>query len=393
MNFSARRTRQFYAWHKWTGLFAGLFIFVISLSGVVAVFKEDLDWLLTPAKRVAPAGRRASFDEVLGGVRQQYPEGTITNVRFPPDARTAYTIGVERKGADRVEVFVDPHTGHVTGARTGETAANVIRQLHVRFYYFGAWGRVMIGVFGVLLFVSTLTGLFIYWRFMKAVFAQGLRFWQVRQGRGLQVSSSDWHKLVGMVALVFNFVIALTGAVLGLENLSRYAPAVDRALHPRPVLQTKQPQPHQLPSTEGPALIAEEALSRARLALPGFEPTSMSPPAAGKNHFVFHGNVRGRFERAGASFVVIAAGGGATLDIHDAAQARASTRAYNLNEPLHFGDFGGLPLKLVYCLFGLTTPFLSITGFVIYALKRRRHRASRRAANAGSPAGRGELQR
>src|SRR5207249_11033363 len=118
------------------------------------------------------------------------------------------------------------------GTRRGENFANVLRQLHLRFYFFGFWGRVVVGAFGVILLISTITGLLIYWRFMRGVFAQGLRFWQIRKGP--QLSTSDLHKLVGIGALVFNLVIAFTGAFLGLENLARYAPGVQQALQPRP---------------------------------------------------------------------------------------------------------------------------------------------------------------
>lgn len=40
MVFSARRTRQLYLWHRWTGLATGVFIFILSLTGAVAIFKN-----------------------------------------------------------------------------------------------------------------------------------------------------------------------------------------------------------------------------------------------------------------------------------------------------------------------------------------------------------------
>ena len=87
----------------------------------------------------------------------------------------------------------------------------------------------LVGFFGLTLLLSTLTGLLIYARFIK-----GVKWWRVRRGRGPQVSSSDWHKLIGILSLAFNLVIAVTGAVLGLENLARYAPEVGEKLHPQP---------------------------------------------------------------------------------------------------------------------------------------------------------------
>jgi len=369
MALSARRVRQLYAWHKWAGLLTGLFIFVITISGAIAVFKEEIDLLLTPARRVEPASTPpASLDDILPAVQRAYTGARIESVNLPRNPHTAYSIFLD-DGKQRTEVFVNPYSGALTGARTGETVANVIRQLHVRFYYFGAWGRVVVGVFGLALLVSTLTGVLIYGRFMKGVFAQGLRFWQIRTGRGLQVSASDWHKLIGILALAFNLVIAFTGAVLGLENLARYAPSVSRALHPQP------DQRHPPAATDRMVPLAQ-ALRRARRALPGFEPTRLILPRADKNHFVIYGDNSGRFAREGASFVVIETSGGAVLQTHNSAGARAVTYTYNLVEPLHFGNFAGVPLKLIYLSFGLASSFLSVTGFIIWLRKRRRARVA-----------------
>ena len=43
-------------------------------------------------------------------------------------------------------------------------------------------------------------------------------------------------------------------------------------------------------------------------------------------------------------------------------------------EPLHFGDFAGMWLKVAYCLLGATSGFLAISGFVLWMLKRRHRR-------------------
>lgn len=370
MVLSAKRIRQLYAWHRWTGLASGLFIFVITLTGAVAVFKHEIDRLLTPALRVAPSdsGQRASLDDILRVVRERYAGAVIEYVNLGGDPQTAHTIHLNYQ-KQNWQVFAHPYTGQLTGARTGETASNVIRQLHVRFYYFGFWGRVVVGAFGLLLLISTLTGLLIYGRFMKGVFARGLRFWQIREGQGWRAWASDWHKLIGLLALLFNLIIAITGAVLGLENLSRYSPAVDAALHPRPV---KTPPPLSLDRMLG----LDEALARAREALPGFSPTNVQLPQPQKNHFVVHGNVAGRFERSGASFVIVETSAGGILQVHNAAAARPVTQIYNLSEPLHFGDFAGVPLKIIYLLFGLASSFLSLTGYIIWALKRKKYRST-----------------
>jgi uncharacterized iron-regulated membrane protein len=363
---NAKWTRRLFAWHKWTGLIGGVFVLFLIFTGTVAVFKNEIDWLVTPAKRVAPKGDVRSLDEMLGNVERDFPGKKIDNLSFPEDSETAFTFQVEGKGEDeRLTIFVNPYTAEITGTRSGETLANVIRQTHVRFYYFGANGRIAVGVFGLLMFVSALTGIFIYAPFMKGVFARKLRFWQIRQDN-LKVKNSDWHKLIGLITLVFNLILGLTGAVLGLENLAPYHKPTQALIHPRP-LNEKELAP---PSTLENRLSVDRIIENARNSLPGFAPKSINFPKAGKNHFVVYGNITGRFERAGASFMVLDTASGAVLQTHNAALVPRVTWLYNLNEPLHFGDFSGAWLKWTYFVFGLAASALTVTGLWLWLLKR-----------------------
>jgi uncharacterized iron-regulated membrane protein len=359
----AKFVRWLYVWHKWTGILGGAFLLAILLTGTVAVFKHEIDWLVTPALRVEPQPEKKPLEAMLASVRNAYPDAKINNVSISDDAKTAYVFALGEDEDSRKAVFVNPYTAEVTGERQGETVANVIRQTHVRFYAFGANGRIVVGFFGLILLLSSITGLIIYFPFMKVVFKKGLRFWQLRPG--FRAASSDLHKLVGILTLVFNLILGATGAVLGLENLARYHKPLQTALHPQA---NKEFKPQSLENQIG----LDEAVKSAGQNLIGFTPTSITLPQTGKNHFVLYGNVAGRFERKGASFVVVDTTTGAVLQTHSAAQVSTGVWLYNINEPLHFGDFAGIWLKIVYFLFGAAGTSLCVTGFVLLYLRKRK---------------------
>jgi uncharacterized iron-regulated membrane protein len=50
----------------------------------------------------------------------------------------------------------------------------------------------------------------------------------------------------------------------------------------------------------------------------------------------------------------------------------ASSRYDIINAQVHYGQYGGLPVKIIYCLFGLSGSLLSITGFLLWVKRRRR---------------------
>lgn len=362
----AKLVRTLYVWHKWTGLGTGLFILFLSVSGAIAVFRPEIDRWMTPGRAVQPGSTRVPVDTAVAAVRAAFPSARLTMIEWPRGARDAYIFrAADRDGGFRV--FVDPYTGRVTGHQRGEHLANVVRQSHVRFYFFGWQGRVVVGAFGLLLAVSSITGFIIYWPFMRGIFARGLRFWQIRPG--WQWASSDTHKLVGIVTLVFNLVIGVTGAVLGLENLSRYSPAVGAALHPDGAGQLPRTWPE-----DATTVPLSAALRTAESAFESFVPKYIQMPAANRPYYEISGNPPARPTAAGSSWVIVHAATGEPLQFHDARAARPVTRLYTWMEPLHFGDFAGVWLKIAYCLLGVTSGFLAVSGFVLWMLKRRHRR-------------------
>lgn len=373
---SARRARQLFALHRWTGLGTGLVVLFLSVTGSILVFKTEIDRWLNPELLVsavtasASATRDVGFDGALRSARERFPRMPVDAMSAPQDRADVYSVWM-RKGGVLHQVTVDSYSGAVLGGRDYSTSfADVMRQTHVRFFAFGWQGRVVVGAFGVTLLFSSLTGLLIYGRFIRAL----PRWWSIRGGRGLQISTSDWHKLIGILALAFNLVIAATGAVLGLENLARFFPAVGEAIHPGPTEAVLA----NVPATLEGAIPVSSAIARARSALEGFEPGYIIFPVAGASHYQIYGNLSGRIAMRNASGAIVHALSGEVLYRHSAREARLIAKAYNWMDPLHFGYFGGVWTKWLWVLFGLTSAFLSISGFVIWWMKIRRRPARQR---------------
>jgi uncharacterized iron-regulated membrane protein len=61
-----------------------------------------------------------------------------------------------------------------------------------------------------------------------------------------------------------------------------------------------------------------------------------------------------------------------------------SAHLLSITYPLHFGDWGGIPIKILYCFFGLAPAILSITGFIIWQ-KRNSKRKSIKIARKNTP--------
>ncbi|MBL9217885.1 MAG: PepSY domain-containing protein [Opitutaceae bacterium] len=370
-----------FRWHLWLGLATGLMLFIIGGSGAVAVFIEEIDWLVTPALRASatPGGPRAEPDAIVAAVQAAYPADRLSTLNLSIRPSFAHVAKVQSKTRGSLDVFIDPATGRINGDRayTGaytSTLRNFIRQLHLRLFM-GLWGRVLVGVFGVTLLLSCLTGLWIYRGWIRNLFR--LRW----RSAGPRARWSGLHKFVGLWSLAFNLVFGLTGAVFGLENL---VSQVESRWLPKPPATAKPPRP--APATAAPApatpsLPLSVLLEHAHAAFPDFVPRVINFPSRAAGPIVLRGDVPSLLVQQShvrrVNSITLDPFSGAVLQQTDGRKATGWSRIYSSFDPLHFGYFGGIPTKIIWFIAGLAPSVLSFTGAWLWW---RRTRAPRTAA-------------
>ena len=372
--------KTLFRWHLVLGLFSGIFMFLIGLTGAIAVFAEEIDWLVIPPLRAkaAPDGRRADADAIVTNLKARYPGGRIGTIEFSTRPSFAHQVNVSTRQPDGrsrgVTAYIDPATGTIQGDRSfgGGYFGSVyqfIRQSHVRLLM-GAWGRVFVGVFGVTLMLSCITGLWIYRGWIKKLFQLRLK-----GGWGGRPPWAELHKFIGVWSLLFNLIIGLSGAVLGLENV--YIRVQKEWFASKEAVATK-PAARPAAVATGALLTPNQLLAHARQAFPDLTVRSMSLPVkAGTpvslsgdvpNPLVAQSHVRRR------NSLRLDPVTGAMISKVDGREDTGWIRVYWAIDPLHFGYFGGLLTKVIWFILGMTPSFLALTGTWMW-WRRRAHAA------------------
>jgi uncharacterized iron-regulated membrane protein len=73
---------------------------------------------------------------------------------------------------------------------------------------------------------------------------------------------------------------------------------------------------------------------------------------------------------------------GETGEVSDARDLPVYLKALLVSQPLHFGDYGGMPLKIIWALLDVMTIVVIGSGLYLWIVKRRKHRSH---AIAGQP--------
>jgi len=366
-----------YRWHSWVGLLSGLFLIVICTTGSIAVFRPEIERAIDYAGHdftvVPTALPKISAERAVKTAEAKYPGARAQSVRFPALAGSTQVHGDEYlvqlnqgRGKGNLNVLVDPYRDTVIAPlKSVRGWGDFVRQLHVRFFYGSFWGRYIVGFFGLTLLFSTISGLIVFTRFNGGSWKPK----PIRWGRGGRIVTADVHKLVGLGTVAFNIIFGVSGAVLGLEGI--YHKYIAEKVVPE-----KRATVARLPDGA-----IDDYVRRAQELVPGGQPNAIVLGHAR------NGTVRvdlwpttAHLVREQSSYVVFDAKTSQPAEVYDATKAAAGVRLYYAMEPLHFGRLGGaMWVKLLWGLMGLSGGFLSVTGFVIYVLRKRQAKSRKKA--------------
>ena len=380
---SQRTLNRLFVLHSWAGIVTGLLMFIVCFSGAVVVFKNEIDLWANPSLAQLPrSDKPASLDAVLVQLQARYPGATVDTIALPDAVNPGYFASVRERGAaagTRTKIALRSDTGAVVGPVDSQLG-QYLRMLHV-FLFFGP--RWIVGFLGVAMLVLIATGIVIHRKILAELFTQ-------RWGRSFRVVMSDLHKSAGIWGLGFHILIAATGAWMGLAPLfeqgykyvtSAASPTAASAAAAKPARKAGREATAPVPMQSLDTLYAT-----AQRAVPGLTARYVSLRRWGTNaaEAGFTGNLSDHL--ASTARVEIDAATGVPKKVHDPRTAGFWSQVNGLMEPLHFGDFGGLALKWLYFLLGMTPAFLSISGTLIWFDARQQRRREAKAVHA-SPGG------
>jgi len=358
--FSISR-RRLYRWHGWLGLNLGLLLFVVCLSGTLAVVAYEIDWLLDPALRVEAATTEVDWTAVEQTVRETFPYHEIGFVLAPRHPGFAATVLARGPGGRWQKIYLHPQTGALQEAASYWNVQRFLRSFHRRMFLPNPVGIVWVTAFAFVLLFSVLSGILFFKRWHRHLL-------RVRWG-DRRLRYADLHRLAGVWSLPFVSVWVVTGLWYGVELVAPATPPTPSAISDAQARE-RGPTPVMLPLGEQ-VRKAQQAFSglRASEVIPGspWEPT------------IVQGQAQAIWVRPRANAVRVDPVNGRVLSVQRATQIGAYHRWAETADPLHFGTFGGLWTQALWLVLGLVLSSSMLTGAWLWY-----RRTERKARQAGA---------
>jgi uncharacterized iron-regulated membrane protein len=347
--------------HAAIGLLASALLYLVCVSGTLIVLFEEWQRVEQPdapeMAAIAPDAVQTAVDQLLARERGKPPSSHLY-VHLPTAALPRTTLISDHQA---VHVRAD---GRI--ATTEQNAwSEFMLDLHYALNLPALIGMIVVGALGVAMLALSVTGVLALPRIFRDAFRLRARY---AGGTGL----ADWHNRLSVWTLPFSIAIALTGAIIGLAAIAGYGVAAryykgDLTAAYAPIFGAEgKPDKRAagVPDVAGPLRYVATHFPDVR----AYYVVVHDPLTAGQHVQVLAEHPRRLIYGENYNFDAQGRFHG-TAGLADGAlgqQIAASTYR------LHFGNFGALPVKLAYLLFGTALCVVVATGTYIWLGKRRR---------------------
>jgi len=345
--------------HLFVGLGLGLWLVLVSLTGSLIVFRDEIeDALHRPLMRVSPGDRRTELQPILDRARAAHPGATFHTVNLPtaPDRSVSFW-GHDAAGRS-FHAYANPFTGELLGADLAEdNLTEWLYLFHAQLLGQGTGER--INGLGAIAWVALLGSGLLLWLPRKGrPWRDGFVIrWQAQTRRRLY----DLHRAAGFWSALPLLLVVITGAYFPFKAPFRW---LAETLTGTTAAEDSPGRPPSLPGTADVSL--DVVLATAATVLPEAPANWIHLPENSRDVFTVRKRRPGEWRREGSNHLHVDPATGVLLrfDLH--ADRTAAQRILRAMFPLHVGTFGGTATRWLWVLLGLVPAGLFVSGALMW---------------------------
>lgn len=376
--------------HLWLGLGIGFLIFIISITGALYVFKDEIENATRKdviyhneqnidQKQVLPI--RTLEKAVVAQVKEKYP---VHWVNIPIDKKMSYLFywyEHDPKGWNYFDEFpiykvayVNPYNGKVLGTYDEKNGFfQIVKMIHWSFLLKQSWGTYVVGI-PVLIFVFMLiSGIILWWPKNKAARKQRFSF-KWKNVQNWKRKNYDLHNVLGFYTSVFALIFSITGlfyAFLFVQSSIYFIFSGGKTAYPDfSSITTKAPI----------ELRTEGTLDKISNTVKAKYPDSYNFSIdLGHKHMDDHEHPNFEvyvkhlsYSYHKSSSLIFDENSGELLHTHDMKDKNFGEKTVGANYDIHVGSILGLPTKIIAFIVSLICASLPVTGFMIWWGRRKK---------------------
>ncbi|ANF50804.1 peptidase [Chryseobacterium glaciei] len=212
--------------HLWFGLSVGLIVFIVSLTGTMYIFKDEIqnqlrqEAIFVKAETITkqPLSIEVLREKVALEINEKYP---ISSVEIPLDKNKSYEFLYYEKDKkawnyfDEVKInkliYVNQYTGQVLGIYNEKyDLFPILKAIHWSLLLNSDWGKYVVGIPVVLFIIMLITGIILWWPQNKKM-RKGRFSFDWKNVKTWKRKNYDLHNILGFYASFIALILSLSG--------------------------------------------------------------------------------------------------------------------------------------------------------------------------------------
>ncbi|SDL51627.1 PepSY-associated TM helix domain-containing protein [Chryseobacterium taihuense] len=379
--------------HLWFGLSIGLIIFVVSVTGALYVFKDEIenytrkDVVYHNEKNIKQK-HTLPIRVLEKAVETQVPEKyKIHWVNVPIDKKMSYQFywyEHDTEGTwnyfDEFPIFkvayVNPYTGDVLRVYDEKNGFfQIVKMIHWSFLLKQDWGKYVVGIPVIIFIIMLISGIILWWPKNRAARKQRFSFnW--KNVKSWKRKNYDLHNVVGFYTSVFGLIFAVTGlfyAFFVVQTMIYVVFSGGNTVYPDfSHITTKAPIEMRNETT------LDKVMATVEQKYPdsyGYSIDLGHPHMDDHEHPNFSVFVKHlSYSYHKNSSLIFDENSGELLHTHDHDDKNLGEKAIAANYDVHVGSILGLPTKIIAFIVSLMCASLPVTGFLIWWGRRKKQK-------------------
>lgn len=359
---------MFFRIHSLIGTSAALYILLVTVSGIILLFDDEIGELTCATPKLAPQELTASIDDIVHDVEQNFPGNSVTGISFLPDKTQPIDVFATKDGNNWIHCLADPYTGKSLGLKKENAWIELVRDLHFNLML-GSNGRKINAAGAACILMLVATGI-------AVILPNWNKVWrQPGKKQSVSPASRKWtsHSLLGTFVFPFLIMQSISGiyfcfptflqkSLNAIAPVSSQKPAsktVSIAANKTTVRTTPQVALNQKSNTRIDQLIAK--------AKSHIKPDSAIERIALPNKFdntvqIWLVNDDSKGEVVGKTKICMSPTTGEVISLYPAESPAPGDKIIQWLISFHSGTLFGETSKWSWLLLGATLPILAITG-------------------------------
>jgi len=355
--------------HRWLGLISGLVVFIVSVTGCIYCFQDEVQDALFSYRKVEIQNKPFADPSHLKQIAlAKYPGATATYMYyFGKDRPAAVIANIPKR--ELTYIYLNPYDGKVL--HTEEITQNfftVVEYIHLYLLLPAKVGQMVVGISVIVFVAIMITGIVLWWPKRKS---DRKRSFTIKWGAKWKRVNYDLHNVLGFYATAIVLILAVSGLSIAFDWVTDgiYKAGNLGKSYPSEKIEPKSDSLQQV--TGATRLVVDRAFAEAQRRSPNAE-MFLIADNSGKSETINIDAYAISMRFGNSDAYAFDRYNGKLLKYLPNVKKSTGMKLNEYNYDIHVGQVLGLTGKIIAFTASLISASLPVTGFIIWWGKRKK---------------------